>query len=113
MPVLTIDITPTTDLLPTYAFALCDGGVLESVSATVISGVAQPGECHVQICPFSTAATDGLILAALVDDYVYIGAIPSWTGKLHLESGCGLMAIVRASATCVVRVQGLIFKRDP
>jgi len=113
MPQVTLDITPTTDRLPNYAGRLCESAYLFALSAVLTGGSAKTGRCHVQIGIYSVVANEASMICCLVDDYVYDGHIPSWSGRVPIEESQGVIAIVRSADAVTVRVVGSALKKDP
>jgi len=107
-----LEITPTTDLEPNTSGKRLDNIDLQSASAFIKSGAADTGQCHVQIAIFYLQADLQHVETFLVDDYVYNGHNPSWTGAINIGQSQGLLAIVRSSVDVVVKVVANT-QRDP
>lgn len=113
MPIETIDVTPTTDRAANFAGTLSEGGVLESLSTRLHVGTTAPGRVLVQAGVFKHTPSEANTVVVLIDDYVYAGHSPSWTGKIHLEPGEGVYANVRAADAVTIRTIGHVLRRDP
>lgn len=113
MPDITLSIVPTTDRLPNTDGRVTDGGMLFGLSAILTDGTAKTGRCHVQAGVFSGSAVNARIITCLLDDYVYDGHIPSWTGRFPIEPNEGVFATVRSADAVTVRIVGRVLKRDP
>lgn len=119
MPNYDLDITPTTDRVATRASQLTDPGpdhpgFIFSICAFIKDGSATSGQVHVQAGTAKHPLNPDDTLTVLLDDYVYDGHSPTWTGKLVVEEGEGFWASVRSDgASVTVRVTGKILKYDP
>lgn len=112
MPLSALEITPTTDLEPNTDGKPLDNIDLQSVSASIKTGSADTGQCHVQIGIYNISPDLAHVVTFLVDDYVYNGHNPSWTGKINIEQSQGFLATVRSSQSVVVKIVANTL-RDP
>jgi len=113
MPTKNIDLKPSNDRLPNVAGELSEGGMLISLTARLHEGTAQSGTVHVQLGTYRDTVAEANWLCVLVDDYVYDGHNPSWAGKLPLEPGEGIMAVVRSGTIVTVRCTAKVLRYDP
>jgi len=113
VPNLTWDISPTNDRAINIDGRAAEGGFVFTLCAILKDGDCQSGECHVQAGTYKGQPTADAVLTVLLDDYVYPGHSPSWTGKIPLEESEGLFAAVRSAQAVTVRVIGKTLKQDP
>jgi hypothetical protein len=113
MPIIVLDTQCTINRQAVITSRLIDYGMLYSLSAVIVFGNSRTGRTHITAGIFNTTPDDAHTICVLIDDYVYQGHSPSWSGKLPIEAGCGLFALTRSSDAPVVRLSGHILKYDP
>jgi len=113
MPSIAFAIQGTTDRLPVVDGRLIEGGHLFSLCARIAQGSTKTGRTHVQAGLYHTTPTEDHILAVLIDDYVYDGHMPSWTGRLPMDENTGFFGIVRSADGVTVHFAAYDQKYDP
>lgn len=113
MPRVSLDVTGTTDRLPVIESRRMDTGHIFSLACILTEGDTQTGRCHVQAGIALDPPTEQTVIAILIDDYVYPGHSPSWTGKFPLEEGDNLIVIIRSADAVTCRLVGRTLKYDP
>jgi hypothetical protein len=83
------------------------------MAARIHSGSSKTGRTHVQAGIFIGSPVEQYILNVLLDDYVYDGHMPTWTGRLPMDEGTGIYCLVRSADAPIVRLLGYIQKNDP
>lgn len=113
MPQVNLTIIGGTTRLPVYGGRAVENGVLFALSAVIVNGSTKTGRTHVQAGLHNGSPDESHLIAILLDDYVYDGHIPTWTGRVPLELGGGIVGIVRSADGVTVRIVGDVLKRDP
>jgi len=113
MPTFALDITGLTDRTPVIGGRLVEYGHIFALAARIHAGTSKTGRTHVQAGIYIGTPAEDRILNVLLDDYVYDGHMPTWTGRLPMDEGTGIYAIVRSADAPIVRIIGYIQKNDP
>jgi hypothetical protein len=113
MGAVAFNITGLRDRTPVIDGRLVEFGHIFSLSARIAAGTSKTGRTHVQAGIFDGVAVEHRIIAVLIDDYVYDGHMPSWTGKLPMDEGTGFFGIVRSADGVIVQFAAYVQKHDP
>lgn len=113
MPLIVLPVTGGTTRLPVYAGREVSPGMLFGLCARIAAGTSKTGRTHIQAGIYKGAADGSQLVSIMLDDYVYDGHFPTWTGKVPLETGSGIIAICRSADGVTVEIIGNILKHDP
>jgi len=113
MPSLAFDIKGGTDRLPVTAGRPIEAAHLFSLSARIVAGTTKTGRTHIIAGVYEGNVSGDRVLSVLIDDYVYDGHMPSWTGRLPMDEATGFFGIVRSADGVTVRFTAYDQKHDP
>jgi len=113
MPVVSVDAASSTDRTEIIESRCFEGGYLFSLVALPLVGETQNGRTHVLAGICNGAPDKERLTAILIDDYVYNGHLPAWTGKVPVENSDYLVVCTRGNDGIIIRVAGLMLKQDP
>jgi len=103
--------TTNATLVATRVTADLRPGTLKTATVVCLEATVGKGEIAVLLTVERGGPGDSYAIATLIDDYVYTGHNPAWSGEIHCDTGDTLVLTYRSSVAARLATNSSIIRR--